>query len=67
MAKFGIRVQKGKIAESKEEALKVARELVEEKAAELVVKSQIHAGGRGKGTFNTGFKGGVKVTVGANR
>jgi succinyl-CoA synthetase beta subunit len=26
-----------------------------------VVKSQIHAGGRGKGTFLSGFKGGVKV------
>jgi len=27
----------------------------------IVVKSQIHAGGRGKGTFTNGFKGGVKV------
>ena len=27
----------------------------------LVVKSQIHAGGRGKGTFTDGFKGGVKL------
>lgn len=26
-----------------------------------VVKSQIHAGGRGKGTFTDGYKGGVKV------
>lgn len=26
-----------------------------------VVKSQIHAGGRGKGTFTDGFKGGVKL------
>ncbi len=26
-----------------------------------VVKSQIHAGGRGKGTFKSGFQGGVKV------
>ncbi len=28
---------------------------------EIVVKSQIHAGGRGKGTFTDGYKGGVKV------
>lgn len=28
---------------------------------EIVVKSQIHAGGRGKGTFKDGYKGGVKV------
>src|SRR5437660_4812478 len=27
----------------------------------LVVKAQIHAGGRGKGTFDNGFKGGVHV------
>jgi succinyl-CoA synthetase beta subunit len=27
----------------------------------LVVKAQIHAGGRGKGTFKNGFKGGVHV------
>lgn len=30
-------------------------------AAELIVKAQIHAGGRGKGTFNTGYKGGVQI------
>jgi succinyl-CoA synthetase beta subunit len=29
----------------------------------IVVKSQIHAGGRGKGTFKTGFQGGVKVAA----
>jgi succinyl-CoA synthetase beta subunit len=27
----------------------------------IVVKSQIHAGGRGKGTFTDGFQGGVKL------
>jgi succinyl-CoA synthetase beta subunit len=27
----------------------------------VVVKAQIHAGGRGKGTFTDGFKGGVKI------
>ena len=27
----------------------------------IVVKSQIHAGGRGKGTFTDGYKGGVKL------
>jgi succinyl-CoA synthetase beta subunit len=30
-------------------------------SSKLVVKSQIHAGGRGKGTFKTGFQGGVTV------
>jgi succinyl-CoA synthetase beta subunit len=28
---------------------------------DLVVKAQVHAGGRGKGTFKNGFKGGVRV------
>jgi succinyl-CoA synthetase beta subunit len=30
-------------------------------AEEFVVKAQIHAGGRGLGVFDTGFKGGVHV------
>jgi succinyl-CoA synthetase beta subunit len=29
--------------------------------ATLVVKAQIHAGGRGKGTFTNGYKGGVQI------
>lgn len=29
--------------------------------AELILKAQIHAGGRGKGTFDNGFKGGVQI------
>ncbi len=29
---------------------------------DLVIKAQILAGGRGKGTFDTGVKGGVKMT-----
>lgn len=28
---------------------------------EYVVKAQVHAGGRGKGHFDTGFKGGVHI------
>src|SRR5207245_9828942 len=27
----------------------------------LAVKSQVHAGGRGKGTFKSGYQGGVKL------
>jgi len=30
-------------------------------AAELILKAQIHAGGRGKGHFDNGYKGGVKI------
>jgi len=31
-------------------------------AQELVPKAQILAGGRGRGTFSSGLKGGVKLT-----
>ena len=31
-------------------------------ADELVIKAQILAGGRGKGIFENGYKGGVKLT-----
>jgi len=30
--------------------------------SEVVLKAQILAGGRGKGTFSSGLEGGVKVT-----
>src|SRR5205085_845227 len=40
------------------EAEQAARELG---TNDLVVKAQIHAGGRGKGTFTNGFKGGVHL------
>lgn len=35
--------------------------------AELILKAQIHAGGRGKGTFDNGFKGGVKICTTAEQ
>jgi succinyl-CoA synthetase beta subunit len=62
MADYNVRVQKGKVASSAAEAAEAARWLLKEKpGCELIVKAQIHAGGRGKGTFNTGYKGGVKI------
>jgi succinyl-CoA synthetase beta subunit len=56
--KFGVATPKGKVAATAEEAGRVAQELG---GAGLVVKAQVHAGGRGKGTFKNGFKGGVHV------
>jgi succinyl-CoA synthetase beta subunit len=56
--KFGVATPKGKVASTAAEAGVAARELGGEG---LVVKAQIHAGGRGKGTFKNGFKGGVHV------
>jgi succinyl-CoA synthetase beta subunit len=58
LQKFGVETPRGKVASSPEEAEQIAREIV---PAEIVVKAQIHAGGRGKGTFANGFKGGVHL------
>src|ERR1700756_4635606 len=58
LQKFGVATPRGKVASSPEEAEQIAREIA---PAEIVVKAQIHAGGRGKGTFANRFKGGVHV------
>jgi succinyl-CoA synthetase beta subunit len=55
--KFGIAVPKGAPAKSAAEIDSALAQLPE---GPTMVKSQIHAGGRGKGTFTDGFKGGVK-------
>jgi len=55
LAQHGIRIQRGKIAETADQAVAVAKELTEDTGTELhVIKAQVHAGGRGKG-------GGVKL------
>src|SRR5208282_6222927 len=38
-----------------------AEKIVASGSAKIVIKSQIHAGGRGKGSFTSGFQGGVKA------
>ena len=58
LEKFGVATTRGKVATTADEAERIAREIA---PAEIVVKAQIHAGGRGKGTFANGFKGGVHV------
>ena len=54
LAKYGVPVPRGEMANTLEEATAVARMLFAEGATGVVIKAQIHAGGRGKG-------GGVKV------
>src|SRR3981081_604974 len=54
LKKYGVTVPRGGMAESRDEAEAVARELMSSGATGVVVKAQIHAGGRGKG-------GGVKI------
>ncbi|HEX2747589.1 MAG TPA: ADP-forming succinate--CoA ligase subunit beta [Verrucomicrobiales bacterium] len=56
--KFGVPTPAGEVASTAAEA-KAAAEKLGGKG--LVVKAQVHAGGRGKGTFKNGFKGGVHL------
>jgi succinyl-CoA synthetase beta subunit len=58
LQRFDVATTRGKVASTLDEAEQVARELGD---VEIVVKAQIHAGGRGKGEFKNGFKGGVHV------
>ena len=57
LEKFGVPVPKGAAAKTPEEFINALTELPE---GPTMVKSQIHAGGRGKGVFSDGYKGGVK-------
>src|ERR1700677_2879600 len=54
LKKYGVTVPRGTMATSREEADSAAKELFSAGATGVVVKAQIHAGGRGKG-------GGVKI------
>src|ERR1017187_190718 len=61
LAKYGVAVPFEIPARSLAEVRPAAEKIAASGSARVVVKSQIHAGGRGKGTFKTGFQGGVKV------
>src|SRR5437660_11966815 len=68
LEKFGVATTRGKVASTPDEAEAIARELRGSDVATataLVAKAQVHAGGRGKGTFTNGFKGGVHVVKSA--
>src|SRR5580692_1458780 len=54
LKKYGVAVPRGEMVETREEAEAAAKRLFESGATGVVVKAQIHAGGRGKG-------GGVKL------
>src|SRR5437764_2624780 len=58
LEKFGAATTLGRVASTADEALEIARGIA---PAQVVVKAQVHAGGRGKGTFKNGFKGGVHL------
>ena len=59
LSKYGVAIPRGDMVESKEEAANVAKRLISNGAKGVVVKAQIHAGGRGKG-------GGVKIAKSAD-
>ena len=61
MRKYGVLVQRGDIATTAEQAEQVAKDLNIDKGDIFVLKSQVHAGGRGKGTLSSGLKGGVQI------
>ncbi|MGE5546948.1 MAG: ADP-forming succinate--CoA ligase subunit beta, partial [Solirubrobacterales bacterium] len=65
LSKYGVAVLKGGVAYTPAEAVQVAKELG---GPVWVVKSQIHAGGRGKGKFkdDASGKGGVRVVKSAD-
>ena len=54
LTRYGVSVPRGSMAASREEAESIAKQLLNSGSSGVVVKAQIHAGGRGKG-------GGVKI------
>src|SRR6266853_1999905 len=70
LQKFDVATTRGKVASTTNEVEQIASELGRvdldtgrvRPTGGLVVKAQIHAGGRGKGTFKNGFKGGVHLS-----
>ena len=58
LQEYGVPVPRGYAATNSREVETALSHLGDDM---IVVKAQIHAGGRGKGTFTDGYKGGVKV------
>jgi len=61
LAQYGVAVPEGDVCDTPEAARKIAETLLAKGATLIAVKSQIHSGGRGKGTFKSGYQGGVKL------
>src|SRR6202040_957279 len=62
LQKFGVATPRGKVASTPDEAERVAQEIGD---VDLVVEVHVHSGGRGKGEFTNGLKGGVHVVKSA--
>ncbi|MGO8678413.1 MAG: ADP-forming succinate--CoA ligase subunit beta [Limisphaerales bacterium] len=61
LSRNGVAVPPGGVCDTAQGAASIAEELLARGAPRLAVKAQIHAGGRGKGTYRNGFQGGVKL------
>jgi len=61
LARRGVAVPPEALCQTAEEARAAAAKLLADGARRLAVKAQIHAGGRGKGVFQDGYQGGVKI------
>ena len=61
LGQYGVALPAGEVCDTPEAARAIAAKLLADGADSSSSKSQIHAGGRGKGTFKSGFKGGVKL------
>jgi succinyl-CoA synthetase beta subunit len=61
LQQYGVAIPSGEMCDKPENAKAIAEKLFASGAKLIVVKAQIHSGGRGKGTFENGFKGGVKL------
>ncbi len=61
LSRNGVNTPEGQVCDTPAEAKNIAEKLFGDGHDMVVVKSQIHAGGRGKGTFTSGYQGGVKL------
>src|SRR5439155_6359188 len=62
LSQNGVAVPRGEVCDTPQAAKVIAEKLFGEGARTVVIKAQIHAGGRGKGTFKNGFEGGVHLS-----
>ncbi|EPZ35942.1 T-complex protein 1 zeta subunit [Rozella allomycis CSF55] len=63
LSKYKVPVPKGDVARTPQEAYQIAQKLNTE---DMVIKAQVLAGGRGKGTFTNGLRGGVRTIFSEN-
>ena len=64
LQEYDVTVQKFRVASTADEAVQIPQEFP---CKEYVIKAQVLAGGRGKGHFDNGFKGGVHLTKEAEK